>query len=62
MNPSAGDALTMSDVTAKALERDVAVIPVQAEAFDRGDFDMGRPPVARGLVGAVPAPELLASP
>lgn len=36
----AGDALTMSDVVAKALERDVAIIPVLADAMDRGDFDL----------------------
>jgi VWFA-related protein len=35
VNPG-GDALSMSDVTAKALERDVAIIPVSAEAVGRG--------------------------
>lgn len=39
VNPS-GDVLTMSDVVAKALERDVAIIPVLAEAMDRGDLDL----------------------
>jgi VWFA-related protein len=39
VNP-AGDVLTMSDVVAKALERDIAVIPVAAEAIDRGS-DLG---------------------
>ena len=33
---SGGPGLTMGDVVAKALERDVALIPVGAEAFDRG--------------------------
>jgi len=45
-NPS-GEGLTVSDVVAKALERDVALIPVQAEAFDRGSFDLE----ARGVPG-----------
>ena len=31
-----GDVLTMSDVVAKALEHDIAIIPVAAEAIDRG--------------------------
>ena len=35
VNP-AGDVLTMSDVVAKAIERDVAMIPVAAEATHRG--------------------------
>ena len=35
VNPG-GDALSMSDVIAKALERDVAIIPVSAEAVGRG--------------------------
>ena len=39
VNP-AGDVLTMSDVVAKALERDVAIIPVLADALDRGDLDL----------------------
>jgi VWFA-related protein len=39
VNPS-GDALTMTDVVAKAIERDVAIIPVAAEAIDRG-LDLG---------------------
>ena len=39
VNPSGGG-LTMSEILAKAVERDVAVIPVEAEAFDRGDMDL----------------------
>ncbi|HKD19669.1 MAG TPA: VWA domain-containing protein [Thermoanaerobaculia bacterium] len=50
VNPS-GDVLTMSDVVAKAVERDIALIPVQAEAMDRGDFDLsGRQPDMRSMV------------
>ncbi len=32
--------LTMNDVVAKTLERDIELVPVFAEAMDRGDFDM----------------------
>lgn len=39
VNPS-GDAISMSDVVAKAVERDIAIIPVQAEHFDRGDLNL----------------------
>jgi VWFA-related protein len=41
VNP-AGDALQTSDVVAKALERDIEIIPVRAEAMDRGDFDLSK--------------------
>jgi hypothetical protein len=39
VNP-VGGGLTMSEVLAKAVERDIAVIPVEAEALDRGDLDL----------------------
>ncbi len=42
VNPG-GDAISMSDVVAKAVERDIVIIPVQAEAFDRGGFDLSGP-------------------
>jgi VWFA-related protein len=58
-----GHALTMSDVVAKALERNVAIVPVAAEATHRG-IDLGfeqrmrrldRPPVAAAGDGRMTA-------
>ena len=69
VNP-AGDALTMSDVVAKALEREVLLIPIQAEALDRGSFDLSGSPgnlqeafrtaSSDAAIGGQPSPHLAA--
>jgi VWFA-related protein len=41
VNPSQ-DVLSMNDVVAKSLERDVELVPIFAEGADRGDFDLSQ--------------------
>ncbi|HYX19545.1 MAG TPA: VWA domain-containing protein [Thermoanaerobaculia bacterium] len=52
VNPEKGYELDMDDVVAKALERDVEVVPVFTEALARGEFSLS----GRGGPGATVAP------